>query len=95
VKVTGGLEIRTADGGSVFACIACGTVLGPARESYKQHALCRERPVTDLGPLYGGSIGFIDDEFVFRELLCPGCGALLDSELNRAGEPLSDEIEVG
>jgi acetone carboxylase gamma subunit len=94
VKATQGLDIRTEGSSAIFACSACGASLGSAGDNYKHHALCRERPVGDLGPLYGASQQFIDDTFVFREFLCGNCGALLDSELNRTGEVPADEIEV-
>jgi hypothetical protein len=37
---------------------------------------------------------FVDDDVVWRDLLCPGCGTRLATEVAYPGAPLFDELRL-
>lgn len=94
IQVLENLAIDSRDGRSVFVCNRCESALGPAEEDYKRHCMYRERPVQELGRLFGDPRRFVDDDIVFREFMCPQCGGLFDTEINRASEPPVHDISV-
>lgn len=94
IQVLENLAIARHDGQAVFVCNRCEKELGPAEEDYKRHCLYRERPVQEIGRLFGDPRRFVDDDIVFREFLCPNCGGLFDTEINRVTEPPVHDISV-
>jgi acetone carboxylase gamma subunit len=82
------LEIRETDAGERIACRACGHALAPAGEPWKRHAALSEIPMHGAG----GTAYTGDREALLRRFACPGCGALLDSEMALPGEPFLDDI---
>ena len=73
-----------ANGTSVCTCVACGHVLGPASEPWKEHAIRRETPLARAG---GPAWDTGDDAVLVREFFCPGCAVLLDTETAMDGDP--------
>jgi acetone carboxylase gamma subunit len=61
-----------------LVCRACGHAAAAGRAF-----LVRERPMRELGPLYTTG-----PETLLREVICPACGALADSQVVRAGAPV-------
>lgn len=80
-----------ADRGTID-CRKCGTTICGADENYKRHALCDRSPLEEAGPLVNDPSHYVDDEFEFRRYYCPGCAALLESEVVLAEiEPVHDK----
>ncbi len=77
------------DDGANIACMACGYALGPAGEPWKQAALLDQRPMRNIaGGAYTNA-----ERVLLRRLFCPGCGALLDTEVALEGDPfLNDAV---
>lgn len=84
------LLMRTSGDAKVVACARCDHPLADAGSSWKQHAQLIEVPLSTLDPVYTTA-----DDVVARQFLCPGCGALLDTETAARGDPfLEDRVEV-
>jgi acetone carboxylase gamma subunit len=82
------LEIRAGDKGDAIACRACGHAIAPAGTPWKRHAAVREISMNGAGGrAYTGA-----PESLLRQFSCPGCGALLDSEMALPGEPFLDDL---
>jgi acetone carboxylase gamma subunit len=82
------LEIRSTGKGDHIACRSCGHALAPAGQPWKLHAILRELSMNGVGgKAYTGA-----SEAILRHFGCPGCGALLDSEMALPGEPFLDDI---
>jgi N-methylhydantoinase B len=94
MQVLENLAILGRNGGSVFVCNRCDTALGPAEGDYKRLCLYRERPVQTVGRLFDDPRRFVDEDIVFREFLCPTCGGLFDTEINRRTEPPVHDIDI-
>lgn len=95
MQVLENLNIADRGGEAVYVCNRCETELGPADSDYKRYCLYRERPVQEIGRLFKDPRRFVDDDIVFREFLCPGCGGLFDTEINRRTEPPVHDIQIG
>jgi acetone carboxylase gamma subunit len=54
----------------------------------------RELPTRSLDPGYPDPARFVDDEVVFREFCCPGCGVRLASETGYPGEAPFHELRL-
>jgi N-methylhydantoinase B len=57
------------------ACAACGHPLGSSQANWKLRAVQHEQPLAELGALWTST------RFVLRSFICPGCAALLDTEM--------------
>jgi N-methylhydantoinase B len=75
------------DGDGRIACRRCEHQLGTVEENFKDHAVCKVRPIQDANPLIVDPSIFIDDEVVFRQYFCPGCATLLENEVILASSP--------
>ena len=75
-------------------CHRCGTALGTVNDDPKQGMAVLERPLTSLTPGAPDPSVFVDDEVIWRDLLCPGCGVRLATEVAHPGAPLFREIEL-
>jgi hypothetical protein len=63
----------------------------PIRDNSKT---LRERGGTSTPGNIGDWKRYIDDQPVFRQFYCPGCGALVENEVARADDPVLRDIEV-
>ena len=71
-----------------IACLSCGQDLCPADVNWKNHATLDERPAEGFGSPYTTGA-----KVLIRSFACPGCGALLDTELAIPEDPfLEDRI---
>jgi acetone carboxylase gamma subunit len=75
-------------------CHRCGTALGAVTDDPKQGMAMAERPVQSLTPGAPDPKRFVDDDVVWRDLLCPGCGVRLATEVAYPGSPTFREIEL-
>jgi acetone carboxylase gamma subunit len=53
-----------------------------------------DREITAANPNVGDWKRYIDERPVFRQFFCPGCGALLENEVAREGDPPLCDIEL-
>jgi len=77
-----------------FRCHRCATSLGPLDGNPKLAMASRELPTRSLDPGYPDPARFVDDEVVFREFCCPGCGVRLASETGYPGEAPFHELRL-
>jgi N-methylhydantoinase B len=75
-------------------CFRCGSGLGAVTDDPKQGMVVVERPVSSLSPGAPDPSVFVDDDVIWRDLLCPGCGVRLATEVAYPGAPLFREIEL-
>lgn len=71
------LEVRTVEGTAWIRCTKCSHLFCQLGENWRN--VCKKRilPVTKGGPLMKELAG----QFVLEQLYCPGCRALLNTEL--------------
>ena len=81
------LNLDTDDTGTVV-CRHCGAAVGASVADPLGHALRRERPSVEAGPaVHAPPAQFTDRRVVLRQAFCPGCLALVFTEIVPAGEP--------
>ncbi len=83
LELTENLHLR----GSDYCCAKCATKLAAAGGNYKDGCVCEDMPVTTSNPLIGDPARFIDDDPVFRQFFCPGCGSLVENEVAIRADP--------
>jgi len=84
-------EYLAVEEGAV-GCVRCGHPLGPASGNFKLQARMAEHPLTHAGPAinrHGPG-----PRFVLREFSCPGCGTMLEVEVNLRGSPVLWDVQV-
>jgi len=71
------LEVYTDGLGAWIRCTKCSQVLCRLEENWRN--ICRRTllPPTKAGPLMKDLVG----HFLLEQLYCPGCGALLNTEI--------------
>ncbi len=94
VRVTENLLVRLDGQTAHHCCAKCDSDLGPTRDNYKDHCLREDNPIQRSSPLVGDPHRYIDDEPVFRQFFCPGCGTLIENEIAVAKDPVLRDIEV-
>ena len=95
LQATEYLSVRRGGGGANhWACAKCATDLGPIEGNYKLGCLREDRPVSESNPLIGDTKDHIDDEVVFRQFYCPGCGTLIENEVSIASDPPLMDISI-
>jgi N-methylhydantoinase B len=75
-------------------CHHCGTALCTLGESPKDGMAVLERPVQSLTPGAPDPRTFVDDDVVWRDFLCPGCGVRLATEVAYPGALPFRELEL-
>ena len=93
-QITDNLAVRKANGGLHTCCAKCAADLGPVRDNYKDHAVRVDDEIAASNPNVGDWKRYIDERPVFRQFFCPGCGALLENEIAREGDPVLCDIEL-
>jgi hypothetical protein len=71
------LEVYSDGNGLWTRCTRCLHILCRADEDWRQACKRRLLPPTKAGPLMKDLVG----QFVLEQLCCPGCGALMNSDL--------------
>ncbi|MCE2481957.1 MAG: hypothetical protein J4F33_03550 [Alphaproteobacteria bacterium] len=74
-----------------IACARCARPLADNGTPWKPAARLVESPVTGLG----SERWVAGDAVVLRQFVCPGCGALLDSETALPGDPFLNDVLAG
>ena len=74
-----------------ITCARCARPLADNGTPWKPAARLVESPVTGLG----GERWVAGDAVVLRQFVCPGCGALLDSETALPGDPFLNDVLAG
>jgi N-methylhydantoinase B len=92
-RVLDAVVARDHDGRRVLACAHCGEVLSDFTGNYKAGLLAHDGPMT-LVPRIPDPGFFLDDTMVFRRFCCPGCHALMTTEVVRDDEPLVSEFAL-
>lgn len=87
-KVGDLINVIEHEGETYYVCSDCGKVLAKTDQNYKEVCLIVEHLTTEAGPRYEDTKRFVDDEMVFRQIVCPQCGSQLDIEVCRKGEEL-------
>jgi N-methylhydantoinase B len=77
-----------------FACAHCDEELGRFETHALARALVLEHPVAALGPSFTDPSVFIDDEIVWRQLLCPGCATRLGGQAARPGDEILADFRL-
>jgi len=78
----------------VFKCLKCETVLGPATEDYKNHALKRTAPISKAQPDFLASYAVEKNTFVMREYYCPHCAVMFEVDMVQKDEPQIHSIDL-
>jgi len=88
MRLSSTLNISNPSGGTrQITCAKCGQAVGPAGEPWKHRVALNERPIKELGTTYK-----LQETVVLREFACPGCQALLDTEIALKDDPFLDDV---
>jgi N-methylhydantoinase B len=88
------LDVKEDGAERFMACAACETFLGELAENYKSYCIQEEHPISDSNPLIGEPREFIDDDVVFRQFFCPGCGRLIENEVAAKSDPVLQDFSI-
>ncbi len=80
--------------GREIRCRYCDHPLSPVAENYKLHCIRRDFPITEANPHILDPGIFIEDDMQWRHFYCPGCGALLQTELARTSDDVFWDIRL-
>ena len=92
--LTDTLALKRSRGKVHMCCAKCSTDLGPVRGNYKDRCLVEEVDVRAANPHIGDYKRYVDEQPVWRQFFCPGCGTLIENEVAKAGDPVLADIEV-
>jgi len=76
------------DKGKKYACKKCGYVLCDIVQNYKDYALKRISPITEIPDSLGPKVYGLEQDYEFRQYFCPECKILFKSETALKGDPL-------
>ena len=93
-EITANIALRREASGLRHCCAKCATDLGPIESNYKDRCVTRQLDIRMANPNIGEWRRYIDEEPVFRQFSCPGCGCLIENEIARAGDEILRDIEV-
>jgi N-methylhydantoinase B len=93
-RVIEGVALVAGTGGTVFACAACGAILGDAVETYRLGCRMLELAMTSISELYVAPSRETGQDYLLRSYLCPGCGLMLDAHLCRPGDDPYPDVRV-
>lgn len=89
-----GAHIEVAPDTGTASCAECGESFGAIDANLKAALVVNERPVEDAGPHYVDPSRFVDDNVVFREYYCPGCGTRQFTQTARPEDGHVSEVEL-
>ncbi len=70
------LEITDASGTDMISCSRCRFQYCRADQDWREFCKTRLLPARDAGTL----MGLLDGEYLLRQLYCPSCAALVDTD---------------
>jgi N-methylhydantoinase B len=80
MPVSEGLVIARVAEESCYVCRKCRTRIGNAEENYKLGCIKKITGVEEVGLSPIDPALFIDDEIVYKEYFCPGCGLIFQGD---------------
>jgi N-methylhydantoinase B len=83
IPVSEGLVVAKQEDESVYVCRKCRVIIQNAAENYKSGCIKKVSDLMDVGLSPIDPKQFIDDEIVYREYFCPGCGLLFQGDFTR------------
>jgi N-methylhydantoinase B len=92
--LTENLALRREADGVHQCCRKCAADLGPLDRNYKQACVVRDTPLPEANPNIGDWRRYIDDQPVFRQFHCPGCGTLIENEVARVDDEVLRDVEL-
>ena len=90
VELTENLHLR----GGNYCCAKCVAKLAQRDSNYKDGCVCEDHAVSSSNPLIGDPVRFIDDDPVFRQFFCPGCGSLIENEVAMRTDPYLMDLSL-
>ncbi len=90
VELTENLHLR----GGNYCCAKCAAKLAQRDSNYKDGCVCEDHAVSSSNPLIGDPARFIDDDPVFRQFFCPGCGSLIENEVAMRTDPYLMDLSL-
>ena len=87
------LQIVEEEGEKKIACKKCGYVLCDAAENYKEYALRRVGPITEVPGVPEAEVYGLKRKFEFRQYFCPQCKVLFKSESALEGDPIIEDFK--
>ncbi|QEC46756.1 hypothetical protein FSW04_03580 [Baekduia soli] len=89
------VDVRAVDGAPRLCCAACGEVLGTVQEGYRAGCGRLEMAPDAIDPeLFLAPATQLRETLVLRQYVCPGCAALLDSDICRPGDPSYRDVAL-
>jgi N-methylhydantoinase B len=89
------VAVRRVDGAPALCCAQCGEILGSVAEGYRDGCGWLESELPSIDPeLFLDPATQLDEPLVLRHYACPGCAALLDSDVCRPDDPVYNDVEV-
>lgn len=82
------LEIRNTASGERICCRDCGLHLAASGTAWKPASIVHELPTDEFCHKADSNMAAT----ILRLFICPGCGALLDSETALPNEPFLEDI---
>lgn len=83
IPVSEGLVVAKREDEAVYVCRKCREIIQNAAENYKSGCIKKVSDLMDVGLSPIDPKQFIDDEIVYREYFCPGCGLLFQGDFTR------------
>lgn len=77
------VSIRGSEQGEMLTCRDCACALSPKVGQYRRGCVELEQSLPDISAHFGDPSTQIDGALVYRQYICPSCGAALDSEICR------------
>jgi N-methylhydantoinase B len=93
-RATENVAVRRDAGKARYCCVKCSADLGLVRDNYKLACVREDHAIEQSNPNIGDWRRYIDDEPVFRQFFCPGCGSLIENEIARKGDDILQDIEL-
>jgi N-methylhydantoinase B len=96
IKVIEGVAIQETAAGRGFVCASCEQPLAKPAGAYRRGCCELDLPLGEISNEFLSPIDEVGEALVFRRFLCPGCGAVVDSQICRpADEPFEDVALLG
>ena len=90
IELTENVHLR----GGNYCCAKCAAKLAQRDSNYKDGCVCEDHAVSSSNPLIGDPVRFIDDDPVFRQFFCPGCGSLIENEVAMRTDPYLMDLSL-
>jgi N-methylhydantoinase B len=89
-----GADIALDQDAGTYRCAYCGDRLGSLDGHTREHVAVWEHSVQEIGPRFSDPSQYIDQELVYREILCCGCGHRFGTEVSRPEDDLVVDFRI-